>query len=206
VSFCSIVVSSVCDDTCIPTRGGRDGVVTQLHLLLLDLRLQRLEAGFGGLERSLRPLELLLADGAGREQLARPLLLLARVGDVGFPRGALRFPARHGGLLPLGIDLHQAGTLIHPIAGLHVDLRDLPVDLRLDGRRSQRFERRDVFGRVFEGGGAGIDDSDRGRREARGRSARALLGRSAAARRGRERQKCGGCRRPVIVHADDSLE
>ncbi len=35
---------------------------------------------------------------------------------------------------------------------------------------------------------------------------RALLGRPAAASRGRKRQKCGGYRRPVVVHADDSLE
>src|SRR2546422_1930408 len=133
-------------------RGRRgDGVVTQLHLLLLHLRLQRLEIRFSGAQRRLRLLELLLADRAGFVELARTLHLLAREGDAGVLRGELRLLARDRRLLSPRIDLEERLAVADAVARLHEDLRDLAVGLRLDGRRAQRFQGRDVLGRVFDG-------------------------------------------------------
>jgi len=92
----------------------------------------------------------LFADGAGGIELARPLRPLARIGHRRLARGTLGLLARDGGLLPARIDLHQRRAGRDAVARFHEDLRDLPVDLRLDGRRMQRLERGDVFGRVLD--------------------------------------------------------
>ena len=153
----------VADDA---ARGRGHRVVAELHLLLLNLGLQRLEVRFGGFEQRFRLLELLLADGAGRVERARALLLLPRVAHVGFPRGALGFLARDGGLLATRIDLHERRTLRHAVARLHQDLGYLPVDLGLDRRRVERFESRDVLGRVLNGARVRGRQLHGGRREA----------------------------------------
>ena len=118
----------------------------------------RLEPRLGRSQGGLGLLQLLLADRARGEQRARPLLLLARVPDAGFPGELVRLLARYGRLLAPGIDLHQRGALVHAISRLHEDLRDLPVDLRLNRRRAQRLQSRHVFRRVVERRQAGADD------------------------------------------------
>ena len=55
--------------------------------------------------------EFLLADGARVQQRPQPRGLLFPVGQVGLPRGPLRFERAHRGLLPAGVDLHQHGAL-----------------------------------------------------------------------------------------------
>jgi hypothetical protein len=69
-----------------------DGVVAQLHNLLLHLGLQRFQIRFGGLQRGGGLFLLLFTDRAGRIELARSLRLLARECDGGFTRSHLRLP------------------------------------------------------------------------------------------------------------------
>ena len=69
----------------MPAVGAVTREVAQLHLLLLHLRLQRLQVRFRRAQRRLGLLLLLLADRAGVEQLVRTLLLLPRVADRRLP-------------------------------------------------------------------------------------------------------------------------
>jgi hypothetical protein len=148
--------------------------IAQLHHLLLHLRLQRLQIRFGGLQRGLRLLVLLFADGASREQFAGPLCLLPRERDSRLTRGELGFLARHRGLLSSRIDLHQRRTFAHAIARFHVNLRDLPVDLRLHRGRAQRLQRRHVLRRLVDGRHGRRLQRNRRRRHLRRRGWRAL--------------------------------
>src|SRR5204862_503805 len=74
-------------------------------------------------------LELLLADGAGRVELAGAGLLLPREVDRGFTRGALRLLAGDGRLLPAGIDLDERRSRGDAVARCDEDLGDLTLDL-----------------------------------------------------------------------------
>ena len=131
-------------------RRSGDGEETELDLLLLNLRLERLEVCVGRALRRVGLLELLLADGAGRIQLVVPLLLLTREGQGGFGRCELSLLARHCRLLSPRVDFHERGALPYPVARHHEDLRDLAVDLRLHGGRFQRPERGDVLAGVLD--------------------------------------------------------
>jgi len=71
-----------------------------------------------------------LADCARRQQLAVALLLLTCIADGRLRRGELRLLLDNRGLLPTCIDLHQRRALPDAIAGGHVNLRNLPVNLR----------------------------------------------------------------------------
>ena len=133
-----------------PAVGAVDREVAQLDDLLLELRLQRLEIGLGGLKAGRRLLLFLLADRAGRVELRGTLGLLPRERDRGFARRQLGLLSRDGRLLSPRIDLDDRCALRDLVSRFHEDLRDLTVDLRLDGGRAQRPHGRDVFGGLLD--------------------------------------------------------
>ena len=182
-------------DHAVGRRG--DGVVAELHLLLLHLRVERLQIRLGRLARRLGLLELLLADRAGLVELLRALLLLAGVVHIRLLQLALGFLARDGRALASRIDLEERRARPDPLAGPDGDLRDLPLDLGLHRRRSQRFQRRDVFARVLDRRGAGDSDLDRRGRKGHAARRRPLLTFAAANRRHERR----GDRDPVQAHS-----
>ena len=155
-----------------PGRWRGERVVTELHFLLLQLRLQRLQLRLGRPQAGFRLFELLFADRSRGEQFAGALLLLSRERDVGFPCRALRFLTEDRGLLAAWIDLHQRRSLWDAVARLHEDLCDLPVDLRLDGRGAQRLEGADIFSGVVDGRCTRRRDRHGGRRHRRRRGGR----------------------------------
>ncbi len=123
----------------------------QLHLLLLQLCVERFELLFRGFVIGLRLIEILFGHDARVEQLLRAVELLLGVGDVCDLRRARGCLTSHRGFLLQRINLNQRLTGGHAIARLHEDLRDLAFDLRIDSRRMSRFERREILGRVRNG-------------------------------------------------------
>ena len=148
--------------------GGRRGdrVVAQLHLLLLHLRLQRLRGCASAVRSAVCACSssCLLMAPAANSSLARCCCCRAKA-------TLASRAARSASWLDTaacwrcGSICISRRALADAIARLHEDLGDLPVDLRLDRRRPQRLERRDVLGRVFERGRPRVDELDRRRRK-----------------------------------------
>ncbi len=156
-------------------RRRRNREVTQLHFLLLHLRLQRLEPRLRGPHRRFTLLEFLLADGARRVQAARALLLLMCVSHVRLAFRPLGVLARHRRFLTPGVDADQLIAARDPLTGGDEHVRHLSLDLRLNGGPAQRLQRGDVFRHVLDGHRVRRFELDRGRRK-RGRSRVGCLG------------------------------
>ena len=143
-------------------RGGRDAVAgpnrnvpdgsglrrfhpeeLQLNASFTKLRVERRETGFSGAQRVLCLLELLFADRPGFDERFQATDLEAPVLDVRLRARSAGLRAAHDGNLTVRVDLHQRIARAYLVAGLDEDPRDEPFDFRLDGRRSQRPQRRD---------------------------------------------------------------
>src|SRR5208337_526246 len=126
------VDGNVADDSV----GGREHAeILQLHLLLVDLRVQRLHVIQGGVVVGLRLVQVLLADDLRLPQSFVPLQL-----DLGPLKcrlfgSTLRVVAGDGGLLAARVDLHQGLALFHDVAGLYLNSEDPALDVRHDGGR-----------------------------------------------------------------------
>ena len=90
--------------------------VTELNILLLDLRVHRLYVSVGRVVRRLRLVEVLTADDSRRKEPLSAIQLHLRQLQRCFFGRALGFPVRHRRRLPSRIDLHQRLALLYDIA------------------------------------------------------------------------------------------
>ena len=131
----------------MPARGRDHLVVVQLDLLLIDLRIQRVQLRLRGIESRARLVEILPADHTGIRQAADAVVILLRPFELRQSCAAARILlALHCGLLLGGIDLHQGRAVGDMLAGVHENLGNDAFDLGHDHGRVARFQSRDVFG------------------------------------------------------------
>ncbi len=121
-------------------------VVAKLNFLLADRGFQSLRVRFRRVVRRLRKIQISFGDNAGPKQLfltlqVYPVLLNQSL--FGFQRCFLIVDC--GFLLP-GIDLQDGRARFHALAGLHIDLHDVALDLRLQDCGVTRFEGGKVVG------------------------------------------------------------
>jgi len=127
--------------------------IVELNLLLFDLRIQRLQLCFRGIERSLRLIEILFADHSSFVQAVRAFERLLRQCDIGLLCLTHLLLAADGGLLFSRIDLHQGSARCNMITRVDINLRDLTFDFGHDNSRVAGFQGRNIFRGFVDGRG-----------------------------------------------------
>ena len=127
--------------------GSIDAIVVQLSLLLLHLRFERFQLVLRRFEVGARLIVILLADYTGVEELLRAFPLNLSEMDTRFLRGTRGFLASQGSLLLDGVNLHEGRSGFHAVPRPHENIRNLPLDLRIQDDRMARLERSQVFRR-----------------------------------------------------------